>query len=100
MTAVQIPTRRLVLATAVATVLALAPVVAVFAGPSIDPAPHAIADDGCSGSDTTDSYSLQCVPTNVPDFSDQLTEADVAEPGFNAGSGPGGGGGGGGGGHR
>lgn len=44
--------------------------------------------------DTTDSFSMNCVPTMIPDMSDQLTEAEVAEPGWNAGSGaaPGGGG--------
>ena len=41
MTTVQIPTRRLIFASAVAAVLALAPMVAVFAGPTV--APHAIA---------------------------------------------------------
>jgi hypothetical protein len=60
----------------------------------IDPAP-AVAQ-GCSDSETEDSYSLQCVPNMVPDFSDQLTEAEVAEPGFNGGGGAHGGGGGGG----
>lgn len=34
--------------------------------------------------DTTDSFSMNCVPTMIPDMSDQLTEAEVAEPGFNA----------------
>ena len=44
--------------------------------------------------DTTDSFSMNCVPTMIPDTSDQLTEAEVAEPGWNAGSSaaPGGGG--------
>jgi hypothetical protein len=37
-------------------------------------------------------YSAQCVPNMVPDFSDQLTEAEVAEPGFNSGEPAGGGG--------
>lgn len=40
--------------------------------------------------DTTDSFSMNCVPTVIPDTSDQLTEAEVAEPGWNAS--PGGGG--------
>jgi hypothetical protein len=92
MTTVQIPTRRLIFATAVAMVLALAPMVAVFAGPSIDPVPDAIAQDECTGTDTTDDYSLQCVPTIVPDVSDQLSEAEVAAPGYNGGSSSGGGG--------
>lgn len=34
--------------------------------------------------DTTDSFSMDCVPTVIPDTSDQLTEAEVAEPGYNA----------------
>ena len=88
-------------ASAVAMVFALAPMVAIFAGPTV--APHAIAQE-CTGSDTPDDYSMQCVPAAVPDFNDQLSEAEVAEPGFNASPGGGGGGGiggpGGGGGHR
>ena len=47
--------------------------------------------------DTTDSFSMNCVPTVIPDTSDQLTEAEVSEPGWNAE--PGGHGGGGHGGH-
>ena len=85
-------------------VIALSPVGAVLIAPSIDPA-QAVAQ-GCSDSETEDSYSMQCVPGTVPDFNDQLTEAEVAEPGFNSHPGGGGGvhggggGGGGGGGHR
>ncbi len=85
-------------ASTVAMVLALAPMVA---GPTV--APRAVAQE-CTGSDTTDDYSLQCAPAAVPDFNDQLSEAEVAEPGFNGGGGGGGmgggGHGGGGGGHR
>ena len=54
MTTVQIPTRRLILASAVAMVLALAPMIA---GPTV--APHAIAQEGCTSSDTPDDYSMQ-----------------------------------------
>jgi hypothetical protein len=106
MTTGQIPTRRLIFAAAVAMVLGLAPMIAVFAGPTV--APHAIAQE-CSSGDTPDDYSLQCHPNMVPDFNDQLSEAEVAEPGFNATPGGGAGGGagggmggghGGGGGHR
>jgi hypothetical protein len=82
-------------------VIALAPVGAVLIAPSIDPA-QAVAQ-GCSDSETEDSYSMQCVPSMVPDFNDQLTEAEVAEPGFNSHPADGGfhgGGGGGGGGHH
>jgi hypothetical protein len=93
---------RLLFATVGGMVIALAPLGAVLIAPSIDPA-QAVAQ-GCSDSETEDSYSLQCVPSQVPD-SDQLTEAEVAEPGFNShpgggGGAVGGGGGGGGGGHR
>lgn len=47
------------------------------------PTPHLLAacDDVV---ETTDSFSMNCVPTMIPDMSDQLTEAEVAEPGFNA----------------
>ena len=34
--------------------------------------------------DTTDSFSMNCAPSVIPDVSDQLTEAEVAEPGWNA----------------
>ena len=82
----EIPTRQMAFAAAIATALGLAPAVAVFAGPTIDPAPAVtVAQDECESSgSTTDGYSLQCVPNMVPDFSDQLTESEVAEPGFNA----------------
>ena len=99
MTTVQIPTRRLIFASAVAMVFALAPMVAIFAEPTV--APHAIAQGECTGSDTPDDYTLNCAPAAVPDFNDQLSEAEVAEPGFNGGPHGGSGGGpGGGGGHR
>ena len=76
--------------------IALAPAAATLVAPGVLPA--AVAQ-GCSDSEIEDSYSMQCVPSTVPDFNDQLTEAEVAEPGFNSHPG-GGGGGGGGGGHR
>lgn len=88
---------RLVFAAASGVLIVLATVGAVLVAPSIDPA-HAVAQ-GCSDSEIEDSYSLQCVPSTVPDFNDQITEAEAAEPGFNSHPG-GGGGGGGGGGHR
>lgn len=66
---------------------------AILVAPNVDPA-RAVAQ-GCSDSETEDSYSLQCVPNVVPDFSDQLTEAEVAEPGFNGGDADDDGGGGG-----
>ena len=52
-------------------------------------APRVLAD--CNDVvDTTDSFSMNCAPTMIPDMSDQLTEAEVAQPGWNAH--PGGGG--------
>jgi hypothetical protein len=54
---------------------------------------RAIAQGECTSGDTPDDYSLQCAPNTVPDFNDQLSEAEVAEPGFNASPGGGGGGG-------
>ncbi|MCV7176708.1 hypothetical protein [Mycolicibacterium sphagni] len=81
---------RQLLYAAIGLVIAAAPAVAFFAGAG-SPAPRLAAE--CSSSDTEDSFSLNCSPTVIPDTSDQLTEAEVAEPGFN--SHPGGGGGGG-----
>ena len=66
-------------------VLALVPVISA----SGESAPRVLAD--CNDVvDTTDSFSMNCAPTVIPDTSDQLTEAEVAEPGWNAH--PGGGG--------
>ena len=87
-------TRRLLYA-AIGLAIAAAPAVAVFAGIG-DLAPRVTAQ--CQDTDTEDSFSMDCAPTVIPDTSDKLTEAEVAEPGFNAS--PHGGGGGGGGGHR
>ncbi|MCV7343625.1 hypothetical protein [Mycolicibacterium rhodesiae] len=95
MTTASTSTRRLLYA-AIGLAIAAAPAVAVFA--IADPAPRLAAQ--CSDSDTEDSFSMNCAPTIIPDTSDQLTEAEVAEPGFNGGNHSGGGGGGGGGGHR
>ncbi|HTY28900.1 MAG TPA: hypothetical protein VMD51_12295 [Mycobacterium sp.] len=72
--------------------VALTPAVAVFTGVA-DQAPHVLAQ--CQDQDTEDSFSMNCAPTVIPDTSDQLTEAEVAEPGFNAVPGGRGGGGGG-----
>jgi O-methyltransferase domain len=85
--------RWMLLAAACGTAVVLAPAVATPAVPDIHPG-TAVAEDGCSDSETTDSYSMQCVPNMVPDFSDLLTEDEVAEPGFNAGAPHSGGGGG------
>lgn len=80
---------------AVGAALAMTPAIAAFTG-SPQSAPRVLA--GCNDIvDTTDSFSMNCVPTIIPDTSDQLTEAEVAMPGWNASPG---GGGGGGGGHR
>lgn len=68
--------------------IALTPVVVGF-DRATAPAPRVLA--GCDETiDTTDSFSMNCAPTMIPDMSDQLTEAEVAEPGWN---GHGGGGG-------
>ena len=60
----------------------LGPIV-VLASTSVAPAPRVLA--GCNDVvETTDSFSMNCVPQVIPDVSDQLTEAEVAEPGWNA----------------
>lgn len=76
--------------------IAAAPAAAVFTGAFHGAAPRVLA---CSETDTEDSFSMNCAPTVIPDTSDQLTEAEVAEPGFNGGGNHSGGGGGGGGHH-
>lgn len=79
---------RRLLYVAAGAVIALTPAVAAVVN-SPAPAPRVLA--GCNDIvDTTDSFSMNCVPTVIPDTSDQLTEAEVAEPGWNAS--PGGGG--------
>ncbi|MBI3691564.1 MAG: hypothetical protein HY239_13180 [Mycolicibacterium aromaticivorans] len=90
------PTRRLVYGIA-GLMIAAAPAVAVFSGAFDGAVPRVLA---CSESDTEDSFSMDCAPSVIPDTSDVLTEAEVAEPGWNGGNHSGGGGGGGGGGHR
>ncbi|MCX2929786.1 hypothetical protein ORI20_05855 [Mycobacterium sp. CVI_P3] len=98
-----VPTRRLIYGAA-GLMIAAAPAVAVFSGAFPGAEPRVLA---CQETDTEDSFSMNCAPAIIPDVSDQLTEAEVAEPGFNAyphgGAGPGGHpvphGGGGGGGH-
>ena len=76
---------------AVGAVIAATPAVAAVAGVH-DAAPRVLAS--CNDIvDTTDSFSMNCVPTVIPDTSDQLTEAEVASPGWNAVPGGGGGGG-------
>lgn len=92
MVTASVGSRRLVFG-AVGLVIALIPVAAVFAGVGSQ-APHVLAQ--CQDTDTEDSFSMNCAPTIIPDTSDQLTEAEVAEPGFNAVPGGRGGGGGGG----
>lgn len=89
--------RRLIYA-AVGLAIALTPAVAVFTGFGSSQGPQVLAQ--CQDTDTEDSFSMNCAPTVIPDTSDQLTEAEVAEPGFNAVPGGRGGGGGGGGGHH
>jgi hypothetical protein len=83
------PRGRRLLFFALGAAFTVAPVVSAVAG-SPASAPRVLA--GCNDIvDTTDSFSMNCVPTVIPDTSDQLTEAEVAEPGWNAT--PGGGGG-------
>ena len=79
MTTASLGTHRLLYA-AIGLVIAAAPAVAVFA--VADAAPRVTA--ACQDTDTEDSFSMNCAPTIIPDTSDQLTEAAVAEPGFNA----------------
>jgi hypothetical protein len=65
---------------ALGAAVALTPVVAAL---DASPGPRVLAD--CNDVvDTTDSFSMNCVPTVIPDMSDQLTEAEVAQPGWNA----------------
>jgi hypothetical protein len=89
------PTRRLVYGIA-GLMIAAAPALAVFSGAFDGAAPRVLA---CQETDTEDSFSMNCAPAVIPDVSDNLTEAEVAEPGWNGGGNHGGGGGGGGG-HR
>lgn len=79
--------RSRLLAGGVGLVIAVTPLVASFDRAAVD-APRLLA--GCDDTvDTTDSFSMNCSPTMIPDMSDQLTEAEVAEPGWNAHSGGG-----------
>ncbi|MCB0933666.1 MAG: hypothetical protein KDB71_17455 [Mycobacterium sp.] len=88
--------RRFVVGALLAAIAAV-PAVAVLADGS--PPPRVLAD--CNDIvDTTDSFSMNCVPTVIPDVSDQLTEEEVAQPGWGATPGGGGGQGPGGGPHR
>ncbi|GAY13287.1 hypothetical protein [Mycobacterium sp. shizuoka-1] len=80
----RVPARRLIYGVA-GLMIAAAPAVAVFTGAFDGSAPRVLA---CEESDTEDSFSMNCAPTVIPDTSDVLTEAEVAEPGWNAG-GPG-----------
>jgi hypothetical protein len=94
-----LPARRLVYGIA-GLMIAAAPAVAVFTGAVQGSAPRVLA---CSETDTEDSFSMNCAPAVIPDTSDVLTEAEVAEPGWNGGDHGGGGPGGApgsGGGHR
>ena len=67
---------------AIGVAMAVAPVVTALSAHPVSP-PRMLA--GCDETiDTTDSFSMNCVPTVIPDMSDQLTEAEVAMPGWNA----------------
>ena len=57
---------------AVATTIAAVPAIALGSS-------HEAVLAGCNDVvDTTDSFSMNCVPTVIPDTSDQLTEAEVS----------------------
>jgi hypothetical protein len=90
MTTATIGARRLAYVLAGA-VIVIGPAVAVFAA-APSPGPRVLA---CQETETEDSFSMNCAPALIPDTSDPLTEAEVAEPGFNASPHDGGGGGGG-----
>lgn len=62
--------------------IALGPAVVAFSG-SEGPTPLTTA--ACENVETQDSFSMNCAPSVIPDTSDQLTEQEVAEPGFNGG---------------
>ncbi|TXI39379.1 MAG: hypothetical protein E6Q56_06960 [Mycobacterium sp.] len=71
--------QRVAIGAAALTALA-GPVIAVVVESA---APRVLAE--CDETiDTTDSFSMNCAPTVIPDVSDQLTEAEVAQPGWNA----------------
>ena len=72
---------RRLLYTALGAAIAATPAAALAVSDQFAPRVLAACDDLV---DTTDSFSLNCVPTVIPDTSDQLTEAEVAEPGWNA----------------
>lgn len=95
MTTATIGARRLAYVV-VGALIAVGPAVAVFAAAPSAPGPRVLA---CQESETEDSFSMNCAPALIPDTSDPLTEAEVAEPGFNASPHDNGGGRGGGGGH-
>lgn len=81
----QLPARRMLAATAAAG-LVLVPITGAMAVST----PRTLADD-CTSNDVQDSYSLSCVPTMMPDTSDQLTEDEISQPGYNGHSSGGGG---------
>lgn len=80
MTSVSIFGRRFVYAAA-GIAIAVAPAVAMFAGAEAS-SPRLMAD--CQQTEQPDSFSLNCAPSVEANTSDQLTEQEVAEPGFNA----------------
>ena len=61
--------------------IAFAPAVALYAG-SDAPTPHLTAE--CQDVQSEGSFSMDCAPTAVENpGNDQLTEQEVAEPGYN-----------------
>ena len=71
--------RTRILLAALATA-ALTPVIVAGAVPET---PRTLAD--CNDVvESTDSFSMDCAPSVIPNTSDPLTEAEVAQPGWNA----------------
>ena len=77
---ISISARRFV-AGALGAAALLTPVVGAVGSQST--APRVLAD--CDNVvDTNGSFSMDCAPTVVPNLSEPLTEAEVAQPGWNA----------------
>ena len=62
----QRPAQRLIVAGGFAVAIAITPAVAVFAGPTLGPAPRTVSQSDCTGGESMDAYSLACVPDIVP----------------------------------
>jgi hypothetical protein len=75
MTRFHLPARRLILAGTLLVGVALAPAVAVFAGPTAGPAPRTVAD--CTSSEANGSYSLSCAPAQTTNGNGAPSESDL-----------------------